>query len=236
MSDSSYWSLFKSITSVISRKKEPVQQAGGAVKAHLGEESSFYYDAEKKRWVNKNVSCNHAVCDIPVAHPACKASAETEKELAPPPPPPSSTPFVLSRASTPAQTTSIPSSISAGTPPLPPGSQSVGGRGGARRGARNRYVDIMNPNQSSASSADGGSRAGSPQVPMPSIPSANKGSQSLTNSPTIATGPRPKIMRPLGSIQRTNSTPNPHMYASPLNQATAEDQPSEEQPGLSDAA
>lgn len=31
----------------------------GPVKANLGEESAFYYDKEKKRWVNKNVRAIH---------------------------------------------------------------------------------------------------------------------------------------------------------------------------------
>ncbi|EFX03970.1 copii vesicle coat protein [Grosmannia clavigera kw1407] len=35
-------------------KKEVVEQAPKAVRANLGEKSSFYYDADLKRWINKN--------------------------------------------------------------------------------------------------------------------------------------------------------------------------------------
>lgn len=37
-------------------KKEPNAQGGGPIKAKLGEESSFYYDPDLKRWINKKVS------------------------------------------------------------------------------------------------------------------------------------------------------------------------------------
>ncbi|KAJ7449829.1 Sec23-binding domain of Sec16-domain-containing protein [Mycena latifolia] len=50
------------------RRSEP---SPGPIKASLGEETSFYYDKELKRWVNK------------------KAGAEDAKPVAPPPPPPS---------------------------------------------------------------------------------------------------------------------------------------------------
>ncbi|KAL0946874.1 hypothetical protein HGRIS_013040 [Hohenbuehelia grisea] len=66
----------------------------GPIKASLGEETSFYYDAELKRWVNK------------------KAGSEPPKPAAPPPPP--------SRAQTtsPGKTTpSLPTGTSAGPPP-----------------------------------------------------------------------------------------------------------------------
>jgi len=36
-------------------KKDPNAQIGGPIKAKLGEESSFYYDPDLKRWINKKV-------------------------------------------------------------------------------------------------------------------------------------------------------------------------------------
>ncbi|KAJ1967622.1 hypothetical protein IWQ62_001741 [Dispira parvispora] len=135
-----------------------------AVKANLGEESSFYYDPVQKRWVNKN------------------AAEEEQTAAAPPPPPPSTSSSATSRAAPPgmAGTAGPPSPMrnyngnnSGGGPPraaaTPPPSSSLpynppsgsmtpiggpgkmGGVGGpssarARRGARSRYVDILNPN------------------------------------------------------------------------------------------
>lgn len=51
-------------------KKSSEAQGPGPIKASLGEETSFYYDKEQKRWVNK------------------KAGADDAKPSAPPPPPP----------------------------------------------------------------------------------------------------------------------------------------------------
>lgn len=48
------WGIF----SLFGRKeKDPNAEEKKAVKANLGEESSFYYDEKEKRWVNKLVSC-----------------------------------------------------------------------------------------------------------------------------------------------------------------------------------
>ncbi|KAI5122954.1 hypothetical protein M0805_006834 [Coniferiporia weirii] len=69
----------------------------GPVKANLGEETTFYYDKDLKRWVNK------------------KSGAETPKSTAPPPPP--------SRAQTVSPSRSMSMSHSGPPPPspLPPG-------------------------------------------------------------------------------------------------------------------
>lgn len=39
------------------KEKDPNAEEKKAVKANLGEQSSFYYDEKEKRWVNKLVSC-----------------------------------------------------------------------------------------------------------------------------------------------------------------------------------
>jgi hypothetical protein len=45
------WGLF----SIFSRSNTATPEGKKSVRANLGEESSFYYDAELKRWVNKKV-------------------------------------------------------------------------------------------------------------------------------------------------------------------------------------
>ncbi|KAG0200432.1 vesicle coat component [Mortierella sp. GBA30] len=103
------------------------------VKANLGEESSFYFDTEQKRWVNKK-----------------GGSESSTVATALPPPPTSST-------STPAPTTGTgagSSPVNRGPPssggPTPPAGAPPGPRPGAgptaRRGARSRYVDVLNTN------------------------------------------------------------------------------------------
>ena len=66
------------------------QSGGGPIKAKLGEQSSFYYDPEQKRWVNKN------------------ADANTQAPKPPPPPP---------RASTTSPSSSIRPPMSSSVPP-----------------------------------------------------------------------------------------------------------------------
>ncbi|KAF9385817.1 hypothetical protein BGX21_000958, partial [Mortierella sp. AD011] len=116
-------------------KREPTPKP---VKANLGEESSFYFDKEQQRWVNK------------------KAGSDNAAAAAPLPPPP------MSRTATPAAagspTVGGPPSRSgppsaSGTPPAVGGPSPVAGgppRPGtgssARRGARSRYVDVLNTN------------------------------------------------------------------------------------------
>ncbi|KAJ6596911.1 Sec23-binding domain of Sec16-domain-containing protein [Mycena vulgaris] len=78
----------------------------GPVKASLGEETSFYYDKELKRWVNK------------------KAGAEDAKPAAPPPPPPS-------RPQTASPGMTGPRAGNATPPPPPARSASVAGDMGA---------------------------------------------------------------------------------------------------------
>ncbi|KAG8891807.1 hypothetical protein FRB99_003345 [Tulasnella sp. 403] len=68
-------------------KKEEAAPTGGPVRAKLGEENSFYYDKELKRWVNK------------------KAGGDATPAAAPLPPPPSRVP---SRAQTTSPSTAAP--------------------------------------------------------------------------------------------------------------------------------
>lgn len=128
-----------------------------AIKAKLGEQSSFYYDENLKRWVNK------------------KAPMEEQKSAAPPPPPkanrgPSSTASTppvgngFNNDSPPSGTGTPPPSQTGSGPPPPTSRPSTGppktggglddllsstpptgggGKKGGRRSARNRYVDIM---------------------------------------------------------------------------------------------
>ncbi|ORZ09434.1 Sec23-binding domain of Sec16-domain-containing protein [Lobosporangium transversale] len=76
------------------------------VRANLGEESSFYFDKEQQRWVNK------------------KGGAESSSTAEPLPPP------AMPRTSSPAS-----------GPP-----NSATGSSAARRGARSKYVDVLNTN------------------------------------------------------------------------------------------
>ncbi|KAG8849805.1 hypothetical protein FRB96_000628 [Tulasnella sp. 330] len=83
------------------KKEEALASGPGPVKAKLGDDSSFYYDKELKRWVNK------------------KAGDTTAAPASPPPPP--------SRAPSRAQTTSPGSSgaVRGATPPPRPQSQAA---------------------------------------------------------------------------------------------------------------
>ncbi|KAG0250395.1 hypothetical protein BGZ95_007212, partial [Linnemannia exigua] len=107
------------------------------VRANLGEESSFYFDKEQQRWVNK------------------KGGSETSSVAEALPPPP------MSRTATPASMSSPaaggPPALNRGGPPStggsspamggPPGLKPAGATGStARRGARSRYVDVLNTN------------------------------------------------------------------------------------------
>lgn len=74
-------------------KRNEAAPSPAPVKANLGEESSFYYDKELKRWVNKHVSdysLYPAMCLSDLSS-AQSSSAEAAKAAAPPPPPRSQT-------------------------------------------------------------------------------------------------------------------------------------------------
>ncbi|KAI0374994.1 hypothetical protein BV20DRAFT_1041167 [Pilatotrama ljubarskyi] len=141
------------------------------VKANLGEESSFYYDKELKRWVNKN-SAAEAAKPAPPPPPARAQTASPGRSLGPMPPgspvgPPPARPatahpiditepprrppprvrsnLVPSDAdSNSAPPSPMPQSAS-GTPPPPGGGPPPAGRPRptAKRNVRSRYVDVF---------------------------------------------------------------------------------------------
>ncbi|KAJ3300223.1 hypothetical protein HK104_003137 [Borealophlyctis nickersoniae] len=169
--------------------EKPKDPGSGPVKANLGESSSFYYDPDKKKWVNKNSD----------------GKEEEKKELPPPPmgrtlsapgaPPPTpaggNTPLPSRPASAagPAFADSrlpSPGSTSAPSSPAPEGgpfgaTPKRAGGAASRRGARNRYVDVMNPD----SHKNAGSST-SVKSFIPTIP-----------TPDIAGGAQPRIMTPV---------------------------------------
>ncbi|KAI0341617.1 hypothetical protein BDW22DRAFT_1332329 [Trametopsis cervina] len=59
---------------------------GGPVKANLGDENTFYYDAETKRWVNKNVSALHPAKASPPPPPQRSQTASPGMSAARAPP------------------------------------------------------------------------------------------------------------------------------------------------------
>lgn len=78
-----------------SKKEEP--STPGPVKAKLGEESSFYYDKELKRWVNKkggDTGAAPAALPPPPSRAPSRAQTASPSQMAPPPP-------SLSRGATP---------------------------------------------------------------------------------------------------------------------------------------
>lgn len=140
------------------RKNQEHDDKPKAVRAKLGEQSSFYYDKELKRWVNKN------------------APAEDNKPAAPPPPPKSlggSSSISRPSSSTPGLPSGPPSTSSTPvsgppsavlTPSGPPGpsttprppvkingglddllasAPTTGGSKRPKKNARSRYVDVM---------------------------------------------------------------------------------------------
>ncbi|OJJ43842.1 hypothetical protein ASPZODRAFT_145778 [Penicilliopsis zonata CBS 506.65] len=100
-------------------KKEADNIGGGPIRAKLGEESSFYYDNELKKWVNKkdpNSATPTAATPPPPRAPSRTASASSAPPLnGPPPPAPGSNPN-----SRPSSAAGVPPPFSGlGTPPPP---------------------------------------------------------------------------------------------------------------------
>ncbi|ORY95527.1 Sec23-binding domain of Sec16-domain-containing protein [Syncephalastrum racemosum] len=144
------WGLF----SIFSRSSTPSNQKEEkkAVKANLGEESSFYYDKEAGRWVNKTAGAQEEK-PAPLPPPP-KATPSKTSSPAPPPSGTSTPPPPPSGATTPGggppgmpRATSASSLGGPSTPPLsamsPPPSGS-GRRAGGRKPMRSRYVDVFN--------------------------------------------------------------------------------------------
>ncbi|KAG6850992.1 hypothetical protein H0H93_004479 [Arthromyces matolae] len=138
--------------------------SSGPVKASLGEESSFYYDKDLKRWVNKKAGAETAKVASPPPPPA-RAQTASPAMTGPRPPPPSeftppsnrSTSAIDLSTSPPSRTTMrvrsnlVPTPESAPSTPtgtrLGPGAAPPPSRprsqASAKRNIRNRYVDVF---------------------------------------------------------------------------------------------
>ncbi|KNE62113.1 hypothetical protein AMAG_07360 [Allomyces macrogynus ATCC 38327] len=93
--------VFSLVKSLFGRRR-PGSNSGGPVKANLGEDNSFYYDKELKRWVNKKAGADAAASTTPSG---------------PPPPPPPAAGMTPPPMGTPRS----------GTPAPPPPSMGMGG-------------------------------------------------------------------------------------------------------------
>lgn len=132
-----------------------------AIKAKLGEESSFYYDKDLKRWINKNAPKEEQLQQSAPPPPPPSGAASAPMSSIPSAGPPSAGPpgsggppglAVPPSMGGPPGTSPIPSARS--TPAPMPTSGGIddllaavptsGTARKGRRGARNRYVDIMN--------------------------------------------------------------------------------------------
>ncbi|KAJ6134113.1 hypothetical protein N7523_000435 [Penicillium sp. IBT 18751x] len=132
-------------------KKEAEHTGGGPIRAKLGEENSFYYDKELKKWVNKkDPGSAEAVRATPPPPRGSAPPSRTSSGSMPPPPPPgppmsasgsrpqsSSSDMPPSLSSSPAFSNlgvpppilgNLPRSVSTGaTVPVPPGASSAPG-------------------------------------------------------------------------------------------------------------
>ncbi|KAH9946034.1 Sec23-binding domain of Sec16-domain-containing protein [Epithele typhae] len=145
----------------------------GPVKANLGEQSSFYYDKELKRWVNNTGGAEAAKSSPPPPPPRAQTASPGRQLGAVPPPSPLTVPPPPQRPATtqPMDPTAepprrpptrmrsnlVPSDVADGTPPMPssplptsgtppPGAgPPTGSRRGApgKRNVRSRYVDVF---------------------------------------------------------------------------------------------
>lgn len=143
----------------------------GPVKANLGDDSAFYYDAEQKRWVNKNASSESAKPSTtpppPRAQTASPGMSAARAPPSPGPPParpataidltdgPVKKPPMRVRSNlVPSEATSAPSTPSSPAPPRTPstmvdgppgldGPPTARTRAPIKRNARSRYVDVF---------------------------------------------------------------------------------------------
>ena len=106
------------------------EKEGKAVRAHLGEETSFYYDKELKRWVNKKAGDDANAKPAPLPPPPKKAPAPAKPEAPAAAPPPSSS----------GGSTGPPSARAGAPPPRPPASG--GGSGGGKKRTKPRYIVV----------------------------------------------------------------------------------------------
>lgn len=108
-------------------KKDPSMPTSGPIKAKLGEENSFYYDEELKKWVNKKGGAEAAVAAAPTPPPPRAASRVASG------PPASSGP--PSRASSGLAGGPPPSALAAGMRPPTSASMALPGSGPPSRSA-----------------------------------------------------------------------------------------------------
>ncbi|KAI7889323.1 Sec23-binding domain of Sec16-domain-containing protein [Mucor mucedo] len=138
------------------KEKEQTSEEKKAVKANLGEQSSFYYDEKEKRWVNK---LNDAKPETTATPPPPKsATPQPSFPTNTPPPPPASAAAMMTPPTSaglkpasmpPVRISSTPNVPSTGGPPnaappsfsTPPATRRSGG---ARKSMRSRYVDVLN--------------------------------------------------------------------------------------------
>jgi len=148
-----------------SRGSTPVGIPPGPVKANLGEQSSFYYDKDLKRWVNKKAGAEAPKAEAPPPPPSraqtaspsrvSPAFASSPSNATPPPPRPMSAtepgmappmkslPRIRSNLVPDASIDSAPPTpgVMSGIAGAPPTGRSKSAA--AKRGARNRYVDVF---------------------------------------------------------------------------------------------
>lgn len=157
------WGLF----SMFSRSNTSTPTDKKSVRANLGEENSFYYDKELKRWVNKKAGPDSAPSSPAPPPPRSNSSmsnppksASPAQALAPPvslkhsvssggPPPPPPTGGMQRATSVPAPgpPPGVPSPAFS-TPPPPSGTGAGARRPGAgRKPMRSRYIDVFNQPQ-----------------------------------------------------------------------------------------
>ena len=186
-------SLLSYFGSIFAGKKTEKPETATESKAHLPSGSTFYYDTELKKWVNKSAN----------------GDAEKKEEVGPPPVVPPSTPNHL----TPAQSQAPSQVPSRQASPAPVNNQlnekafgqalankrSSSALGGARRSARQRYVDIINPD--------------APKESMPVVGSFMPPPNKIAGDMPVVEGVEPKIIMPSGGQssfyeQFTGSTPD----------------------------
>ncbi|KAI0831400.1 Sec23-binding domain of Sec16-domain-containing protein [Trametes gibbosa] len=155
------------------KRNETMPAAAAPVKANLGEESSFYYDKELKRWVNKNASGETAKPAPPAPPPRSQTASPGRSFGAAPPPSPLGPPPARPATAHPIDLTSEPprrappprvrsnlvpndaEGLSAPPSPMPPPSggptpppgggppRTGSARPGVKRNVRSRYVDVF---------------------------------------------------------------------------------------------
>jgi hypothetical protein len=158
--------LWSSAASIFGKRPSTASKTeSSAVTAKLGEENSFVYDNELKRWVNKKDVGSSSTT-------GAQSSTPAPPQMSAPPMAPPSTPMALS------------AQVSRTTSPMPPMGDGINqlqpARSGTlRRNARSRYVDTLNPGSSndSSSSIQNPQPQGGPVPRIMSPANSNRGYQ-----------------------------------------------------------